>query len=361
MPTDHLRIVFCWSEVVGYMAACWRALAAQPGVSLHILHPQQLYASIDNPFNVDAIMHGLSHEMFRGDRPDVGEWLVERVTAQQPDVVVHCGWIFKPYASLVHAPALASVPMMLGMDSPWLGTATQRLNRYRLRALVERMRLVVVAGDRSAEYARRIGVDPRMIRSGYYGFDDAPLAPVASSRTGEWPRRFLFIGRYVDQKDLPTLVRAYALYRSRVSDPWPLSCCGTGPGRTHFEGVDGITDLGFRQPAELPSVLRDHGAFVMASKFEPWGVVIAEAASSGLPVICTTACGAGLDIVRPYYNGLTVTPEDPESLCRALLWTHHHSDRLRVMGQRGRELSAAYSATAWGERWLNYLHEVRQA
>ena len=31
-----LRVAFCWTQVSGYMASCWRALAAQPGIDLWV-------------------------------------------------------------------------------------------------------------------------------------------------------------------------------------------------------------------------------------------------------------------------------------------------------------------------------------
>lgn len=355
-----LRVVFCWSEIPGYMAACWQALARRPGVDLHILHLQQLRDDIRNPFDLGPLLGDLSHEMFQADRPGLDDWLLAAVVARRPDVVVHCGWIFKPYARLAAAPELSGVAMMLGMDTPWMGTPTQRLGRVRLARLMSRMTKVVTASERSAEYARRMGVPDRKIVGGYYGFDDRPLGEVAQSRLGAaWLRQFLFVGRYVEQKDLGTLVKAYAAYRQLVSDPWGLTCCGHGPDAGQLAGVQGVVDIGFRQPSDLPRVFASHGAFVMASRFEPWGVVIAEAAASGLPVICTTACGAAADIVRSFYNGLVVTPGDAEGLTRALVWTHQHESELLQMGQRGRGLADAFSAEAWAARWHNYLIDAR--
>lgn len=356
-----LRVVFCWSEVSGYMAACWQALARRPGIDLHVLHPQKLFEAVDNPFDLDPLLTGLSHQMLPAKGPDLDRWLLAAVQARRPDVVVHCGWIYWPYTRLAAAPELAHVPMVLGMDSPWRGTVPQRLARLRLSRFISRMSLVVTAGDRSAEYARRLGVADRRIHSGYYGFDDRQLRPVADSRAGSaWPRQFLFVGRYVDQKDLPSLMRAYTEYRSQVSDPWGLTCCGVGPDQRHLQGVPGVVDEGFTQPSNLPAVFQRHGAFVMASDFEPWGVVIAEAAASGLPVVCTSACGAGVDIVRNYYNGIVTAPGDVAGMARAMRWVHDHEGDLPAMGARGRSHAVAYSAEAWAARWHNYLLEATE-
>jgi glycosyltransferase involved in cell wall biosynthesis len=223
--------------------------------------------------------------------------------------------------------------------------------------------MVVTTGVRSREYARRIGVPESRIRSGYYGFDFKRFSAVAGNRTlasGKWPRQFLFTGRYVPQKDLRTLIEAYTVYRRSVSNPWGLTCCGAGVDGHLLKDIPGVVDAGFTQPADLPSVFAAHGVFVLPSRFEPWGVVLGEAAASGLPLICTSACGAGDDLVRPYYSGLVVAPQDVAGLSRAMRWMHEHEDELPLMGQRGQLLAEAFSADAWAARWHNYLLEAIQ-
>ena len=119
-----------------------------------------------------------------------------------------------------------------------------------------------------------------------------------------------------------------------------------------------MVDAGFKSPKDLPDVFSRHGAFVLASRFEPWGVVLAEAASSGLPIICSTACGASADVVRPYFNGITVASGDVSGLARAMRWIHDHESELPVMGARGSALAEAHSSEAWATRWHNYLLDV---
>jgi len=262
---------------------------------------------------------------------------------------------------LMSHPALEQARIILGMDSPWRGTAVQRLSRWRLRNIVQHSDMVVTAGERSAEYARHMGVSIDKIRSGYYGFDYERFSPIVerrSSRPGEWPRQFLFVGRYVPQKDLATLMTAYAHYRAGVADPWGLTCCGSGPDGVLLQGQPGVTDAGFTQPGDQPAIFATHGAFVLPSNFEPWGVVLAEAAASGLPLLCTTACGAGVDLVRESINGFMTRPGDAHGLARAMRWMHDHEDQLAAMGRTGRELARNFSAEVWADRWHNYMIDL---
>src|SRR5687768_16386613 len=99
--------------------------------------------------------------------------------------------------------------MVMAMDSPWRGTITQRLARLRLGKTIDRCDAVVTAGERSTSYARRLAVPEEKIRTGFYGFDYRCFGSVAAARAaGQWPRQFLFVGRYVPQKDLATLAAA---------------------------------------------------------------------------------------------------------------------------------------------------------
>ena len=352
-----MRVVLCWAEVAGYSAACFQALSRRPGLDLHVLHPERLL-SRPNPFNVVPLLDGVSHEMFDTSRPDIDAYLLGAVAARQPDVVALCGWIYWPYTRLVHAKPLGHARLLLGMDTPWRGTIAQRLARVRLSSFAGGLDLVVTAGERASEYARRIGIPDSRIRTGFYGFDYRRYAAAATRRRSPWPRRFLFTARYAPEKDLVTLLRAYEAYRAEVADPWLLTCAGAGPEAYRLQRVNGVTDAGFMQPAQLTDLFASHGAFVLPSRFEPWGVVIAEAAAAALPVVCTTACGAAADVVRPYYNGVVVPDQDVAALTRALRWIHDHETTLAEIGRRGQALAEAFSAEAWAERWHQYMLEV---
>ena len=51
-------------------------------------------------------------------------------------------------------------------------------------------------------------------------------------------------------------------------------------------------------------------AFILPSVEEPWGLVVNEAMSAGLPVIVSNVCGCSLDLVDEGFNGYTVNPYD---------------------------------------------------
>ena len=105
-------------------------------------------------------------------------------------------------------------------------------------------------------------------------------------------------------------------------------------------------------------MLAEQGVFVMPSRFDPWPLVIVESAAAGLPIICTNACGSGVELVRAYTSGLQTATGDASSLAGAMRWMHEHHSELQEMGGRGRELAASYSAGAWALRWSEAFADV---
>jgi glycosyltransferase involved in cell wall biosynthesis len=329
----------------GYVAACLRALNALPDIEAHVLHLDFQ----DLPFQ-EELLHEVSNQRFIAAGANAG--IPDLVAQRAPDVVLICGWFYAPYRALIDHPALQSAKFILGMDTPWTGSWRQRLTRPRFGRFIRRMDKVIVAGGSSAKFARRLGVAPGNIVTGFYGFDFRRFREEGGRRldaTPEWPRQFLFAGRYARVKGIDVLIEAYRRYRSSVSDPWPLACCGTG-AEAGLLRQPGISDRGYVQPSGLPALFARHGAFIMPSRGEPWGEAIAEAAATGQPLICTDVCGAAADLLRPYYNGLTVPAGDAAALAGAMMWIHQHQDQLRTFGLRSRDLAQGFSAEAWAQR-----------
>lgn len=333
------------------MASCWRALAAETNIEFHLLAfaPDADAAHIQfDP----RVLAGLSHDLLDDHRRSDCHWIADRVSNLQPDVVVLGGWLHPPYTRLVRDARLRDCAFVMGMDTPWRGTLRQHLARFKLASYLNHIDGVMVCGERSRQYARRLGFSERQVQSGTYGFDlDHFQSALPARERGDWPERFLFIGRYVPAKGINTLIQGYRQYRSHTTNPWPLSCCGLGPLREELMNCEGIEDHGFVQPDDLARVYAEHGAFIITSRFEPWGVVLVEAAGAGLPIICTEACGASIDLVQSFHNGFTIPTGDSEAASRAMLWIHHHKDELPLMGLRSQQLAAAYSSQMWVRRW----------
>jgi glycosyltransferase involved in cell wall biosynthesis len=356
--TTRLKVCICWTDISGYMAACWRALAARPEIDLKVI----AFEPTDSKEAVfdRSVMNGITHELITRERAmNDRDAIAGMVLAHAPDVISLPGWYYGAYSALADHPRLAHCTRLMSMDNPWNGSLRQHLGKYLRASFFAKIHRVIVAGDKTFEFARRLGFGESRIRRGVYGFDAARFAPVLDERMrrGPWPREFVFIGQYAEKKNLPMLLSAYDAYRRGSPRPWGLTCMGMGPLKSALAGREGVTDLGFVQPADQAGALARVGAFVLPSVYDPWGVAIAEAAGAGLPVVCSEACGAAIELVRSYYNGLTIATGHEGALVRAMQAIEAREAEMPEWGRRGRELAAPYGAEFWAARWAGAIAE----
>jgi glycosyltransferase involved in cell wall biosynthesis len=352
-----MRVAICWAGISGYMAACWRELAARGVVDPIII---AVTGQRNSAFS-EQLLSGLNYRLLPARGPGSATAIKRLIADHKSELVTLPGWIYRTYRKLAGDADLQDLPIIMVMDTPLTRGWRQRLARIMLGSYLRRMSRVVVPGERSWQLARYFGVREEHILRATYGIDFDALAPVyarrASNSTG-WPRRLLYAGRYVVEKGVDVLVEAYRLYREQVPDPWTLTCCGMGPLGESLARQPGIENLGFLQPRELVGVMSQSGALVLASRYDPWPLIVVEACATGLPVVCTEACGSSVELVRSMHNGLTVASNDAVAFARGLIWIHHRYDCFPVMGRRGQELAAAYSAQRWADRWEHMCGEV---
>ncbi len=193
---------------------------------------------------------------------------------------------------------------------------------------------------------------------------------------------FLASNRFIEKKNLPRLIEAYAGYREKaeklkpeilkskisacqnvsVSDftPWDLVLLGDGALRpdlcrliSDLRLQDSVLLPGFIQYPELPTFYAHAGAFIHASTTEQWGLVVNEAMASGLPVLVSNRCGCAQDLVQEGVNGFTFDPYDVEQLAQLMLriWSMERgagsgSQRAAVSDQLNPESAPASGAVS---------------
>lgn len=275
----------------------------------------------------------------------------------QPDVILVTSWNHGAYVRTARAWRRRALRLMI-MDNPWRSTIKQwggvAISRLYLKPAFD---VVFLPNERQRVFARKLGFGEDQVWDGVYCCVQPRFEVDRANRSDE-PRSFLYAGRLVPSKGVDVLLRAYAAYRERVEEPWPLQIAGTGALHEVAAAAEGVLTLGFRQPSAMPEVFAGASCFVLPSIVEPWGIVLHEATASGLPIICTTACGASLDLVRDGYNGFTVPPGNARALTDALvLVTTMPAARRQDMGQA----SATLSRQLTPERWADSLDERARA
>lgn len=352
-----IKIVFCWPQISGYVTDCWREIAKNPKFAVEIIafQPDKFTHSREGLFS-ERLLENLNCTLLNEQERNNSDFIERLVKEKQAEVIVIAGWMHPPFNRLVSLPSFRGNKFIMTMDTPWWGNLRQYAALILLRKYARKFHLVVTNGERAWQYAWRLGIPQQKIRQGTFGIDYKQLAGLYEQRAErQWPQSFLYVGRYVEAKALDILIAAYQKYRQQVEQPWKLICCGNGPLENLLTTVEGIENRGFIQPFVLANIWREAGIFVLPSRVEPWGVVLVEACAAGLPVIATTACGATVEVVRDYFNGRIIPPNDVESLAEAMREMHTAYAELPKMGKNAQQLAAPYSLAVWAKRWENWI------
>ena len=130
--------------------------------------------------------------------------------------------------------------------------------------------------------------------------------------------RFVFAGAFSHRKAVDVLARAWAEAAPHLPDA-TLRVIGAGPLGAAFDGLPRVERFGVCPPERIPEALDDCDCGILPSRFDGWGMAVAEYARAGLTLIATQTCGAAEPLVRPGRNGFIVPPEDVAALAQAMV------------------------------------------
>jgi glycosyltransferase involved in cell wall biosynthesis len=193
-----------------------------------------------------------------------------------------------------------------------------RLHRW----LARRADGLIVASSQARDRLLAFGVAQERIHVGIQSADLEPFRNVRAQRGGREPVTVLTVGRLVPDKNLGALIDAYDRAGLKPEDA-TLEVLGTGfleaelRERASLLGVP-VNFRGHLPPGELPALYAAADIYALVSTYEPFGVVVREAAASGLPVICSRVAGAAGDAAIEGRNAFLVDPEDVGQVATAL-------------------------------------------
>ena len=210
---------------------------------------------------------------------------------------------------------------------------------------------------------RRISVIPNGVDGKYF---DSPASHSASD--SGWPvadRMLLYLGRINRTKGLDVLVRAFSQTAAAHPDA-QLVIAGptTSPQEVEFRGALELLTKSLRlekrvlftgrlSEEDKVAMIRSSLALVLPSLYEPFGIVILEAAALGRPAVATSTDGPG-SIIRQGTNGLLVPPGDVDGLAAALSRVLSEPDLLGSMSAQAREVAEGY-------RWERIVDKIAGA
>lgn len=316
-----MKVLFVWPGLTGYMGDCWRELAKRDGVELKVAVDLS-ETHFGGGFKVEEVLYSL-------------DWSQELSSEWIPDTVFTVGWHNKlcRQAALKYSKLKAQnskLKLICCFDMPWEWRLRKIAARFVLGRYLRRFDAAFVSGVSAARYARWLGFAESDVFKGLFATNTRRFDGQHKGGGG-----FLYVGREVQEKGIDVLQAAHERYRAQ-GGKWPLKI------------VNGVS------PDELGSVYSKADCFVLASRWEPWGVVLVEAAAAGLPIICTDKCGARHEVVKG--NGLVVKAGDADAMAEAMLKVER--GEADIHPELGKELTKPYSCEAWADRVVDICRRI---
>ena len=349
LQTRNLRIAVLWSGLSGYLSSCLRAVQ-QNGASLLVSHS---VAHANAPYDPE-ILAGIEKRIEWTGSPDPDS-LWRALREFEPEALIFASWDNPVYRRIARS-YKGRIPRIMCTDNQWRGTPKQWLGAVTSGVFVRPLcDALWIPGERQVSFAKRLGFGERQLLRGMYCCDSPKFEKSGQARINSaapMPSAFAYVGRVVPEKGIDTLLNAYKRYRCCATHPWPLIISGAGPLAAKLPNTPGIKLLGFTQPSSLPSVFCEASCLILPSKFEPWGVVVHEAAASGLAVIASNKAGSTAHLVQDGYNGYLFDPLDPTHLAMLMLrYSGMHENERRNMAANSVSLARQFSP----DRWAAYL------
>ena len=311
---EKRKILFVWPGVTGYMGDCWRELSRREDVELKVaVDLEERY--FGGAFKAEEVMRGI-------------DWAPELPEGWEPDVVFSVGWSNKMCREAARR-EWGGAKKVCCFDMPWEWRLRKIVAKAALWRYVRNFDAAFVNGKAAEKYAKWLGF--KEIHTGLIGTN---VRRFGAHKGGAG---FLYVGREAKEKGTDVLRAAYGRYRER-GGTWELKVVSKA------------------RPEEVARYYEEADAFVLASREEPWGVVLAEAAGAGLPIICTDRCGARQEVVKE--NGWIVKAGSVEALSLAMERMEGLGEKeRREMGERGREMAREFGCEAWAERVMRVVEQ----
>jgi glycosyltransferase involved in cell wall biosynthesis len=246
-----------------------------------------------------------------------------------------------------------------GLPYPALSMSQKLLHRWVMNRASGIMALAPDAERRANRRGKPCLLAPHAIDTSFY-------KPREWSRNTHDPVVLMTAGNFIYRKGHDLLLKALAMANRQetICNRWRLKCYGSGETKELLKLADelGITHLlelhSFVGEAELALAYQEADAFVLASRKETYGVVVHEAAASGLPLIISKHVGAMDTLAKEGENAFCIDPDDTATFAAVLEKVISDSELRNRFGQRSRAIAEYWDVSRNARRASQWIENL---
>lgn len=175
-------------------------------------------------------------------------------------------------------------------------------------------------------------------------------------------KQAIAMGRIQYQKGFDTLTDVFTIVHKKHPD-WIVNIYGDGNDRDEIEkyirrkGMENVVILRGRT-TDVFSVMRNASFFILSSRFEGFGMVIAEAMTQGLPAVSFDCPTGPSDIIQTNINGILVENQNIQAMADAICYMIENPNERMRMGKNAMHTVKRFSGDIIVNQWLDLFNNL---
>ena len=171
----------------------------------------------------------------------------------------------------------------------------------------------------------------------------------------------IFVGRYSYQKDIQSLLKIWGIVHQCYPD-WQLHFFGGyGTEQDNLQSQIREKDINIIVNEPTTAIFEEYmkcSMLLMTSRYEPFGLVLPEAMSCGLPVVAFDCPYGPADIISDGVDGFLIKDRSIEEFAKKVCLLMESEDLRRKMGNAGVLSSQRYQASRVMPLWIKLFEDI---
>lgn len=213
---------------------------------------------------------------------------------------------------------------------------------------------VITLTEGDARSWRKVSKDVHVIPNIVHLNDTGRLSDCSSKRA-------IFVGRFAHQKGIGSLYDMWSEIHKRHPD-WQLDLYGDGEEWDYYyekARLDNININVYKPVSDIFRKYQDASMLLMTSLYEPFGLVMPEAMSCGLPVVAFDCPYGPGEMIKDNKNGYLIKMGDKEGFIDSVCSLITNTELRQQMGNVARQSVDRYSANNILPLWLELFKSFR--
>lgn len=182
-----------------------------------------------------------------------------------------------------------------------------------------------------------------------------------TGRYCDWlSKKAIFAGRFSKQKDIESLFNIWKLVHERHPE-WELNSYGEGEQWQKYEALSKIADINMHVYPPSPAIFHHYlesSILLMTSLYEPFGLVLPEAMSCGLPVVAFNCPYGPADIITDGIDGFLIEGRDINAYADKVCLLIENVELRKKMGQAAILSAKRYDKTYIMPQWESLFKKL---